>query len=76
MLHQIKSLNFIGILIVDYINQKGKADGREKSSIYHSEIVEPCYFSSSIYYGGQEVYSPTGQNTNSQHIVSISPLFL
>ncbi|PIN10779.1 hypothetical protein CDL12_16626 [Handroanthus impetiginosus] len=25
--------------------------------------VEPCYFNSSIYYGGQEVYSSTTQNT-------------
>lgn len=53
----------------DYINQKSRADTKEKSSIYQSETSEPCYFSSSIYYGGQEVYSPTGQNTNSQHIL-------
>ncbi|XP_027160642.1 uncharacterized protein LOC113761732 [Coffea eugenioides] len=52
----------------DYINQKSRADTKEKSSIYQSETSEPCYFSSSIYYGGQEVYSPTGQNTNSQHV--------
>lgn len=40
-----------------------------KDNRYQSEtVVEPCYFSSSIYYGGQEVYSPTSQPTVSQHV--------
>lgn len=52
--------------ISDY-NQQSKADSRGKSSIYQNETTEPCYFSSSIYYGGQEVYSPSGQSANSQH---------
>ncbi|CAK9180243.1 unnamed protein product [Ilex paraguariensis] len=32
------------------------------------ESAEPCYFSSSIYYGGQEVYSPNSQTTGSQQV--------
>ena len=34
------------------------------------ETVEPCYFSSSIYYGGQEIYSPSTQTSVNQNIVS------
>ncbi|GMI69719.1 hypothetical protein like AT2G39855 [Hibiscus trionum] len=41
---------------------KGQSSGTrtkdKTSSIYHNETVEPCYLSSSIYYGGQENYSP------------------
>ncbi|KAL3521149.1 hypothetical protein ACH5RR_019298 [Cinchona calisaya] len=51
-----------------YMNQKSRSDSRDQSSIYQNETAEPCYFSSSIYYGGQEVYSPTDQSTNTQHI--------
>ncbi|KAK3408811.1 uncharacterized protein LOC104421701 [Eucalyptus grandis] len=43
--------------------QSFKVDGnnatsKAKSVIYQSEAAEPCYLSSSIYYGGQENYSP------------------
>lgn len=41
--------------------------------IYQNEAVVPCNFSSSIYYGGQENYSPrTGTTTESHqhHLVS------
>ncbi|KAL6327028.1 hypothetical protein AAG906_013505 [Vitis piasezkii] len=44
---------------------------KDRGSIYHNETVEPCYFSSSIYYGGQEVYSPNARNTESHPIVTI-----
>ncbi|XWS59885.1 hypothetical protein CRYUN_Cryun08bG0160300 [Craigia yunnanensis] len=30
---------------------------RDVSSIYHEQRVQPCHLSSSIYYGGQDVYS-------------------
>ncbi|KAF8402999.1 hypothetical protein HHK36_011093 [Tetracentron sinense] len=30
---------------------------KDRSSIYQSERVEPCYLSSSLYYGGQDIYS-------------------
>ncbi|KAH7854008.1 hypothetical protein Vadar_009030 [Vaccinium darrowii] len=44
-----------------------------KDNRYQSEtVVEPCYFSSSIYYGGPEVYSPTSQPTVSQHNVVVA----
>ncbi|XP_044480154.1 uncharacterized protein LOC123206929 [Mangifera indica] len=43
--------------------------GKEKNSIYQNETAEPCYFSSSIYYGGQENYSPrTKSTTESPHV--------
>ncbi|CAI9091585.1 OLC1v1026654C3 [Oldenlandia corymbosa var. corymbosa] len=53
----------------EYSSQRGRADGSgkvnaERNSVYQNESTEPCYFSSSIYYGGQEVYSPAGQTTN------------
>lgn len=38
---------------------------------YHNETVGPNYYSSSIYYGAQENYSPTTcKTTHSPHIVS------
>lgn len=68
-----------GVLIfifemADYMYQKnrGESGGRtskERNSIYQNETAEPCYFSSSIHYGGQEVYSPAAQGTNSQYTV-------
>ncbi|KAF5453614.1 hypothetical protein F2P56_028507 [Juglans regia] len=57
-------------------NGKGESTAREKGSSYQKETMEPCYFSSepacyfssSIYYGGQENYSPRTRSTESQHI--------
>ncbi|KAA8539665.1 hypothetical protein F0562_026356 [Nyssa sinensis] len=54
------------------IPQRSKGEGsgkpsKERNSIYQNEKVEPCNFSSSIYYGGQEVYSPSSQTTGPQH---------
>lgn len=43
----------------------------KSSSVYHNETVEPSYLSSSIYYGGQENYSPRKKTTESPHYVSI-----
>lgn len=42
--------------------QSSKGDGniatsKAESAIYQNEAAEPCYLSSSIYYGGQENYS-------------------
>ncbi|RDX89774.1 hypothetical protein CR513_28459, partial [Mucuna pruriens] len=37
------------------------------STNYQNETVEPSYFSSSIYYGGQENYSPTRSRTTQPH---------
>lgn len=63
-------------------SKKGESSGvTSKDSIYQNETVaEPCYFSSSIYYGGQENYSPRTRTTESQHSVSTTfipffPLF-
>ncbi|XWS65920.1 hypothetical protein CRYUN_Cryun05aG0155200 [Craigia yunnanensis] len=53
-------------------DSKGQSCGttnkdKSTSSIYQNESVEPCYFSSSIYYGGQENYSPRKKTTESPH---------
>ncbi|XP_050250635.1 uncharacterized protein LOC126697607 isoform X1 [Quercus robur] len=37
-----------------------------RNSPYQNEPMEPCYLSSSIYYGGQENYSPRAGSTESQ----------
>ncbi|KAF8397402.1 hypothetical protein HHK36_016316 [Tetracentron sinense] len=37
---------------------------KDGSSIYQHEKVEPCYLSSSLYYGGQDIYSHSS-NTHS-----------
>ncbi|KAF7848564.1 hypothetical protein BT93_L1843 [Corymbia citriodora subsp. variegata] len=55
--------------------QSFKGDGnnatcKAKSAIYQTEAAEPCYMSSSIYYGGQENYSPrTSARTTESHSV-------
>ncbi|OIW01220.1 hypothetical protein TanjilG_10381 [Lupinus angustifolius] len=36
---------------------------KDLSSIYHEQRVQPCHLSSSIYYGGQDIYSQP-QNTH------------
>ncbi|CAK9323807.1 unnamed protein product [Citrullus colocynthis] len=43
----------------------GGAFGNDESSMYQNETMEPSYFSSSIFYGGQENYSP---RTNASEI--------
>ncbi|BBG98012.1 hypothetical protein Prudu_007305 [Prunus dulcis] len=56
-----------------YTSKGESTKGASKDSmIYQNEAVEPCNFSSSIYYGGQENYSPrTGTTTEShQHNLS------
>ncbi|OMO76407.1 hypothetical protein COLO4_25564 [Corchorus olitorius] len=50
-------------------DSKGQSSGttnkdKGSSNIYQNETAEPCYFSSSIYYGGQENYSPRKKPTH------------
>ncbi|KAD5962138.1 hypothetical protein E3N88_13611 [Mikania micrantha] len=40
---------------------------KDGNSIYQNETAEPSYLSSSIYYGGQEVYSPNTETTRPRH---------
>ncbi|OIT29446.1 PREDICTED: uncharacterized protein LOC109211344 [Nicotiana attenuata] len=47
---------------------RGDISSKDKSSMYQNEKTEPSYLSSSIYYGGQDVYSPNSQ-PGSQHIL-------
>ncbi|KVI02594.1 hypothetical protein Ccrd_019088 [Cynara cardunculus var. scolymus] len=61
-------------LVGDLKTQRSKGE-KERNPIYQTETAEPSYLSSSIYYGGQEVYPPTSHNTCSQRTVSpTSPL--
>lgn len=48
--------------------ESGGISGKGQSSVYQNESSEPSYFSSSIYYGGQENYSPRTKNSESQHV--------
>ncbi|OAY46171.1 uncharacterized protein LOC110619534 [Manihot esculenta] len=50
-------------------SNKGGSIGKDTSCVYENETPEPCYFSSSIYYGGQENYSPRTKNSESHHIL-------
>lgn len=56
----------------------GSMHSKDRGTSYQNEVVEPCNFSSSIHYGGQEVYSPNVQSKNSHSAVSsscqVSPL--
>lgn len=56
---------FLSFCLLDYKSEKSNPMKREKNSSYNENgrSVEPCYYNSSIYYGGQEVYSPTTTNT-------------
>ncbi|XP_077222831.1 uncharacterized protein LOC143856484 isoform X2 [Tasmannia lanceolata] len=38
---------------------------KDRSSVFQDDTVQPCFFSSSIYYGGQDIYSrsPTTQDS-------------
>lgn len=48
-------------------SSKGTLAG-EKGSIYHNDrTMEPCYLSSSLYYGGQENYSPRTRSSESDN---------
>ncbi|XP_065872645.1 uncharacterized protein [Euphorbia lathyris] len=47
--------------------QSHKGSSKDSSSMYQNETAEPCYFSSSIYYGGQENYSPRTRNNSESH---------
>ncbi|KAA8524917.1 hypothetical protein F0562_011445 [Nyssa sinensis] len=58
---------------INNTSQRSKGEGsgiasKDRHSIYQNGTTKPSYFSSSIYYGGQEMYSPTGQTTGSQQI--------
>ncbi|KAL2548817.1 Encodes a protein involved in salt tolerance [Forsythia ovata] len=56
--------------ISDYMAQKSRGEfKKDKNSVDENGTnIEPCYFNSSIYYGGQEVYSPASQNNISKNI--------
>ena len=48
----------------------GRISNKNNSTNYQIETVEPSYFCSSIYYGGQENYSPRSRTTEPHHVVS------
>lgn len=50
---------------------KGNPNSMKKemnSSYDNGRSVDPCYYNSSIYYGGQEIYSPSNCNTPPQNV--------
>ncbi|KAI5584444.1 hypothetical protein POPTR_006G092400v4 [Populus trichocarpa] len=44
---------------------------KDMSSIYQEQRVQPCHLSSSIYYGGQDIY----HHPQTAHTSSINPMF-
>jgi hypothetical protein len=49
-------------LNADYINKESEGEtkktiNKDMSYIYQEQKVQPCHLSSSIYYGGQDIYS-------------------
>ncbi|OIW16165.1 hypothetical protein TanjilG_18880 [Lupinus angustifolius] len=47
----------------------GRISKKSTSNNYENEAVEPSYFSSSIYYGGQENYFPRSRTITEPHHV-------
>ncbi|KAK4353202.1 hypothetical protein RND71_028720 [Anisodus tanguticus] len=59
----------------DNRSQRSRGDNSTKNLTYQNEKIEsPCHLSSSIYYGGQDVYYPPAQTTGSQHTFFSSDL--
>ncbi|GMI80812.1 Salt Induced Serine rich [Hibiscus trionum] len=57
-------VNFGHVFVSDGKGQSSGTINKDRnSSFYHNETVEPSYLSSSIYYGGQENYSPSSKTT-------------
>nr|DAD26570.1 TPA_asm: hypothetical protein HUJ06_028038 [Nelumbo nucifera] len=55
-------------------NREGHGHGilnKDRNSIYQGETVEPCCLSSSLYYGGQEVYT----QSSSSRVSESKPIF-
>ncbi|KAL3650199.1 hypothetical protein CASFOL_006602 [Castilleja foliolosa] len=51
-----------------YNNRKGKSMKNESKPSYENErSVEPCYYNSSIHYGGQENYTYASQHISPPH---------
>lgn len=48
------------------------SDNYSRNSNSQNSGTEPCYFNSSIYYGGQQVYSPNNPAADSLPIVSLA----
>ncbi|XP_028962238.1 uncharacterized protein [Malus domestica] len=54
-----------------FSDNKGENKTSKASNMYQNEATDPCNLSSSIYYGGQENYSPrTGTTESHQHHTS------
>ncbi|KAM1406754.1 hypothetical protein ACFXTH_001391 [Malus domestica] len=54
-----------------FSDNKGENKTSKASNMYQNEVADPCNLSSSIYYGGQENYSPRiGTTESHQHHTS------
>ncbi|KAG5583805.1 hypothetical protein H5410_044239 [Solanum commersonii] len=50
---------------------------KQPSSFYQNEKVQPCHLSSSIYYGGQDVYSfPQNNNQSSTYTTNVEEAWI
>ncbi|XP_016478442.1 uncharacterized protein LOC107799810 [Nicotiana tabacum] len=47
-------------------NGSQRSRGDIKNTMYQNETTEPCHLSSSIYYGGQDIYYPATQTSSYQ----------
>ncbi|KAI9079616.1 hypothetical protein K1719_038443 [Acacia pycnantha] len=52
-------------------NENQSTSNKDMSSIYQEQKVQPCHLSSSIYYGGQDVYSCPPKTDNA----GLNPLY-
>lgn len=63
------------MLIIDHKTSKsygtsGSIHSKGSSTSYQNQTVDPCNYSSSIHYGGQEVYPSEMQSKNTHSAVS------
>lgn len=50
----------------------GSSGNKERGTVYQQEGGEPCYMSSSVYYGGREVYAKSSATQTSTSYPTVS----
>ncbi|ESR42467.1 plant/t7h20-70 protein [Citrus sinensis] len=64
-------LSFPGDASRSYETESQGTAYKDMSSMYQDQRVQPCHLSSSIYYGGQDVYSPRPPNSQGPGVNSV-----
>lgn len=56
-----------------YEGENDNTENRDKSHMYRDQQIHPCHLSSSIYYGGQDLYvcPPGSQGSELGTVVSV-----